>query len=62
MLFDLNQVGSDDSVHSFKIKMQAYNIGSGGDKLSVNRFAGVDCAGDATTVADGSVWVQSRWG
>ena len=62
MLFDLNQVGSDDNPYSFKVKMQAYNIGARGDKLSVNRFAGMDCAGDATTVADGSVWVSERWG
>ena len=62
MLVDLNQIGSDDSPYSFKLKMQAYNIGARGDKLSLNSFAGEDCAGDATSVADGSVWVSERWG
>ena len=42
--------------------MQAYNIGEGGDKLSVNRFEGEDCAGDATSVSDGGITVWERWG
>jgi len=42
--------------------MQAYNFGDGGDKLSVNRFEGEDCAGDATSVTDGGITVRERWG
>jgi len=62
MLFTLNQKGPDDDVYGFKIGLQARNIGEGGDKLSINRFEGEDCAGDATSVSDGGVTVWERWG
>ena len=62
MLFTLNQYGPDDNVYGFKIGLQAYNIGEGGDKLSVNRFEGEDCAGDATSVSDGGITVWEGWG
>ena len=61
-LFNLHQKGSDDDVYGFKIGMQGYNFGEGGDKLSVNRFEEADCAGDATSVSDGGITVRSRWG
>ena len=61
MLVELSQIGSDEDPQEFDLKMQAYNMGTYGDKLSVDRFADADCTGDATTVADGSVPVQSRW-
>ena len=62
MLFDLSQNGPDDNVKRFKMGMVAYNIGEDGDMLSINRFDGEDCAGDATTVVDGKVTVKERWG
>ena len=36
--FNLFQVGPDSDIYSFKLKMQAYNIGAPGDVLTVNRF------------------------
>ena len=61
MLFDLYQKGPDDDVYGFKMSMQAYNIGDKGDHLSINRFEGGDCAGDATSVTD-NVGVYERYG
>ena len=62
MLFELFQTGPDSNPQSFKMKMQAYNIGDKGDKLTVNRFDGEDCQSDATSVIDGGVRVRSRYG
>ena len=62
MFFELLQMGPDSNPSSFKLKMQAYNIGERHDKLTVNRFDGEDCQSDATSVVDGGVRVGSRWG
>ena len=72
MLFDLFQYGADDSVQSFTMKMQVYNVGDAdtghgdhkGDKLFANSFGGEDCAGDATIMIgdDDHVHVKERWG
>ena len=43
------------------MSMQSYNVGADGDMLSINSYGSADCAGDATTVVDGGVWVTSRW-
>ena len=43
------------------MSLQSYNVGSDGDALSVTSYGSADCAGDATTVVDGDVWVKSRW-
>ena len=61
MLFDLWQRGPDDDVTGFKMQMRSFNIGDRGDRLSINRFEGEDCAGDATLVAD-RIRVRSRYG
>ena len=62
MLFELLQMGPDINPQSFKLTMQAYNIGEKDDKLTVNRFEGEDCQGDGTSAFDGGVKVRSRWG
>ena len=62
MHFNLLQVGPDDNPHSFKLKMRAYNIGKPGDALTINRFEKTDCQnGEAISVIDGGVRVQSKW-
>ena len=60
-LFDLYQIGTDAGVESFKMSLQSYNVGADGDALSVASYGAKDCAGDATTVVDGDIWVKSRW-
>ena len=59
-LFDLHQVSKDGEVDSFKLAMQASNIDAP-SPLSVNSYGEADCAGDATTVVDGGIYVRSRW-
>ena len=60
-LVDIDQWTKDGEVDSFKMALQAYNVGAHGDMLSVNSYGEADCAGDATVVVDGGVTVRSRW-
>merc|ERR1712038_1306861 len=61
MMFGLKQKGSDEDVKSFKIGMQAFNMGEKDDTLHINRFEEINCGGDATIV-DGGIPVISFWG
>ena len=62
MRFDLFQSGLNDFNNTFKLKMWAYNIGSEGDELTINRFVGSECQNIHSTVVDGGVHVKEHKG